>query len=156
MAPSPRGRRVTDRSERVPHEPQHRRPGLPRPGLVRPVPPHRGGRRLPGLRAHPRHAPGPLMVAYDDTVDLVFNHPKLDQVEVVAREVDLDTYTRALWLISDDRNLVRPDNVEHHRELGDIVAGSIVSWNLDVPRSDPPEPLPITGDAVHALPKLLR
>jgi len=96
------------------------------------------------------------MVAYDDTVDLVFNHPKLDQVEVVAREVDLDTYTRALWLISDDRNLVRPDNVEHHRELGDIVAGSIVSWNLDVPRSDPPEPLPITGDAVHALPKLLR
>jgi hypothetical protein len=96
------------------------------------------------------------MVAYDDTLPLVFNHPKLDELEVTAREVDVETYVRAIWLVADGRNLFTQENLVHTRELGDIVAASIVSWNLDVPRSDPPEPLPVTAENLHSLPKHLR
>jgi hypothetical protein len=96
------------------------------------------------------------MVAYDDTVDLVFNHPKLDELEVTAREVDIGAYTRVLWLMSGGRNLLNDENMVHVGEMNEIVAASIASWNLDVPRSDPPEPLPVTAESLNGLPWRLR
>lgn len=99
------------------------------------------------------------MVVYDDTLPLVFNHPKLDEVEITVREVTIDTWARYCecgWeALPFDPRAGAADR-QRLADAMEIVAGSLVSWNLDQPAEDGGrEPIPCDIGGLRSLPKPL-
>lgn len=90
---------------------------------------------------------------YDDTIPLVFNHPKLDQLEVTARDVPIATWRRFCELNDSSLSFADPAQADALAEVLEIVAASLVSWNLDDPATG--ERLPLTVEALTTRPHIL-
>ena len=99
------------------------------------------------------------MAVYDDTMPMVFNHPKLDLVEITVREVDIDTWQRYCAINAEGVMLDPADGDDPEAEAAKlaevikIVGDSLVSWNLDDSKTGRPYPCSAVG--LRKLPKLL-